>query len=421
MILLKNAFVINGEKLEKKDILISQNRIRKISDKINNKRAKIVNANGLVAIPSLIDIHVHSRVPGKEEAEDFLSLTRAALSGGVGTVLLMPNTEPATDNPKILKTLIKKAKKESCLNMLFSSAATKNRQGSHLVDVKENSKYAVSFTDDGTWIKDSCVMEKLLILADKYEKKVFSHPQTNYEGFINEGKISKKLNIKGINRKTEYMAVLRDCILSIITNTPLHLQHISVKESIEIIKEAKKLNPKITAETAPHYFCFTEENIKDLNSDFKMNPPLRTEEDRLAIIKALKDGTIDAIATDHAPHTVKEKAKPIEEAPFGVIGLETMLSASITELFIKNKFPLSLVISLMTSNPAKIINIKNRGIIKEGYIADISLIDIRKKWNVKSFYSKSENSPFKKMTLTGKNIMSIINGKIRYENDRFFI
>ena len=289
MILLKNAFVIDGEKLEKKDILISQNQIRKISDKINNKRAKIVKANGLVAIPSLIDIHVHSRVPGKEDAEDFLSLTKAALSGGVGTVVLMPNTEPATDNPKILKTLIKKAKKESCLNILFSSAGTKNREGKYLVNVKENSKHSVSFTDDGGWIKDSILMEKLLILADKYGKKVFSHPQTNYEGFINEGKISKKLNIKGINRKTEYMAVLRDCILSIITNTPLHLQHISVKESVEIIKEAKKLNSKITAETAPHYFCFTEENIKDLNPDFKMNPPLRTEEDRLAIIKALKD------------------------------------------------------------------------------------------------------------------------------------
>lgn len=423
MILLKNVFLVDVEKykITKSDILISDNKIKKISDRIKYKNARKIKSDGLFALPCLIDIHVHSRVPGKEKAEDFFSLTKAALRGGVGSVLLMPNTTPPTDNTLILKKLIKKAKSESCINILFTSAATEKRDGKKIVNVKEISPYVKGFTDDGSWVENTEIMIELLIKANKYGKRVFSHPQIKETGVINDGIVAEKLKIPGMNRKNEYTAVFRDCLLSIITQTPLHLQHISTKESVEIIKEAKKLNPLITAETAPHYFCFTEEKLKTLNTDFKMNPPLRTEEDRKVLIKALKEGVIDIIATDHAPHTDEEKKQPIEKAPFGVTGLETLLSSSLTELYFNNKIPVEKIISAMSLKPAQIINIKQRGIIKEGFFADIALMDINSKWKVDSFYSKSSNSPFKDMTLKGENIITIINGIIRYENNKFFI
>ena len=423
MILLKSVFLIDTEnsKILKTDILVSENRIKKIADKIKTKNARVIRAEGLWASPALVDIHVHSRVPGKEEAEDFFSLTKAALSGGIGTVVAMPNTEPPTDNPEILKKLIEKAKLESPLNLLFSSAATKGRKGKEMADIKQIAPYVAGFTDDGSWVENTDLMLELLLEAARYGKKIFSHPQIPGRGAINEGAVSKKLGISAMDRKNEYLAVFRDCLLSILTGVPLHLQQISAKESIEIIKEAKKLNPGITAETAPHYFCFTEDKLKELDSDFKMNPPLRTEEDRKSIIRALKEGIIDIIATDHAPHTRREKEKGIEDAPFGVTGLETLLSSSLTELYFKNKMPLENLIQAITSKPARIINLKGRGMLKEGFPADIALIDPKRKWTVDSFYSKSSNSPFKGIELKGKNIITIIDGVVRYENGRFFI
>lgn len=424
MILIKNVNLVDtiNLKTQKTDILISDGIIKRISDKINNKKAKLIKGEGLFAIPSLIDLHVHSRVPGKEEAEDYISLTKACLSGGVGSVVLMPNTNPPTDNINILKKLIKKAKKESVINILFSSAATVSREGKKVVRIGENARFAVCFSDDGSWISNFKIAKEVMIKSFQYGKKLFSHPEISHKsGVINEGLVSKRLNIPAIPRETEYLAVLRDSILSIIAQTPVHFQHISAKESVEIIRIAKKLNPYITAETAPHYFCFSEKNLEKLDSNFKMNPPLRTEEDRKAIIEGLRDNTIDVIATDHAPHTDREKKQEITKSPFGVIGLETLLSASLTELWQKNKIPFEYVISLMTKKPADIINLKNRGVIKEGFVADISIIEPLKKWKVESFYSKSSNSPFKGKTLSGKNIITILNGIIRYENDRFFI
>ncbi len=422
MIIIKNPFIITENGIEKKDILISNEKITKISDKISIKNAKKINGEGFFLIPALIDIHVHTRVPGKEKAEDFHSLTKAALSGGVGTIVAMPNTKPVQDNSQILKKLKIEARKISPLNILFASSITKNLEGKEIVNVKENSKYVCSFTDDGFWVEDINIMAEILLKAKKYGKIVFSHPQFKKEqGVINEGRISRKYNLPGIPEELEYIAVFRDCLLSVILDTPLHLQHISTKKSIYIIREAKRLNRHITAETAPHYFCFTEDNLENLNPNFKMNPPLRTEQDRKEIIKAIRDGTIDIIATDHAPHSEEEKDLGIEKAPCGVIGLETLLSASLTELYFKNKIPLEIIIPKMTLNPSKLIKVEKRGLLKEGFYADLTIFDLDKEWKVENFYSKSSNSPFKGKTLKGKNIITIIKGKVLYRDGEFFL
>lgn len=425
MILIKNISVLDVEnkKITKKDILIDGSIIKKVSDHIKIKKVKTLRfSENLLAIPSLIDMHVHSRVYGNEEAEDFKSLNKACLSGGIASIVVMPNTNPPTDNYRIIRELQKKAKCETNLNVFFTSAATERREGKRMVDVKKLSSLVIGFTDDGSWVRDIEIMTRLLIQAKRYGKTVLSHCEIPHPpGYINKGRVSRILKIPAIACETEYLAVFRDILLAIALDAPLHLQHISTKKSVQLIREAKKLNPRITAETAPHYFCFTEENISNLNTDFKMNPPLRTEEDRKEIIKGIKDNTIEVIATDHAPHTQSSKSLPIDKAPYGVIGVETLLASSLTELHRKNSIPLEDVISKITINPATIAKINKRGAIKEGYFADISIIDPDMKWKVDRFFSKSSNSPFKGTFLYARNLITIINGKIRYEYGKFFI
>lgn len=423
MILIKNSVVIDPltKTISKRDLLIRDGVIKKISNKINLKSAQIIDAKGMWTVPAIVDMHVHTRVFGKEEAEDFESIAKAALSCGVTTVVAMPNTKPPTDSISILKKLIKKSKKYP-LNFLFSSTITKKRKGKELVDIKKNSKYVCAFSDDGRWVSDISIMARALALANSYKKVVLSHCEYPHDGgCINEGKISKRKGVKGILDFYEYIAVWRDCMLSIVLNSPIHIQHVSLKKSIDIISMAKKFNKNITCETCPHYFFFTEKDLYNLDPDFKMNPPLRTEKDRVSIINAIENNTVDVIATDHAPHLEREKRKGIEKAPFGVIGIETLIGATITELYYKNKISPLNFISKMTLNPCMILNLKNRGAVKEGYIADLSIIDYKKSWIVNNFYSKSSNSPFKGKKLIGKNIITIKNGKKVYEYDRFYI
>ncbi|MEF3280277.1 MAG: dihydroorotase [Elusimicrobiota bacterium] len=423
MLLIKNSIIIDPlSKTQKKaDILIDNGIIRRISYSITIKRAKVIDARGMWCIPGIIDMHVHTRVPGKEYAEDFSSVTKAALSGGVGSIVVMPNTKPPLDNADIIKKFLVRSQKFP-LKFYFTSAITRGRKGCVLTDIKNISRYVVAFTDDGSWVEKSFLMEEALVLAKKYGRKVFSHCEWPYiRGAVNEGIVSNILGIPPIPPWLEYSAVWRDVSISVLLKVPIHIQHVSLKESLDIIEEGKKLNHQITVETCPHYFFFTEKDVLKGGANFKMNPPLRKESDRKSIISAIKNDLIDVIATDHAPHSQLEKEKGLIKAPFGVIGLETLIASSITMLYHKNKISPLKFIDKLTLNPARILGLKKTGVLKEGYFADISLIDPNKEWVVENFYSKSKNSPFCGKKLIGKNIMTIIKGKIVYENGRFFI
>lgn len=419
MILLKGAFLIDPLNLtiSKNDILIDKGFIKRIGY-ISTKTKKVYNLEGRFISPALFDIHVHSRVPGKEYAEDFFSLSRAAIKGGVGAVVAMPNTTPVIDDVEIIKRVLKKAHKESSVRIFLTSAITQAQEGKVSVDVEENSDYVVGFSDDGRWVADIEIMRDVMRRAFKKGKIVFSHPQlSSPSGVINDGKISKRLNLPGIPSYTEYLAVFRDCLIAIVEDLPLHLQHLSSKVSVDIVREAKRLNPKITSETCPHYFWFSEDDVRDAN--FKMNPPLRRKGDIEGIIKGISDGTIDVIATDHAPHTDNEKSLPLDKAPFGVIGLETLLPASVDKLHLERKIPLAKVIRMMSLNPARVVGV-DYGVLKEGGVADIVVFSF-KRWRYLKSYSKSSNTPFLGMEFKTKVDMVFIDGKLVYENDRFYL
>ncbi|MCX7905262.1 MAG: dihydroorotase [Elusimicrobiales bacterium] len=421
MILLKNGFFIDpiNLKISKSDILINDGKVKEIGKiNIKKKKVRVINLENKFVAPTLFDIHVHCRVPGKEYAEDFYSVSKAAIKGGILDLVAMPNTVETTDDIVILKKLIKKVKKESLVNIYFTSAITQQQEGMEIVDISSNSKYVVGFTDDGKWVCNLEIMEEAMKKSFEFGKKVFSHPQIPYNnGVLNEGKISKKFNVLGIPSWTEYMAVWRDCVAAIVLDLPLHLQHLSTTFSVEIVREAKKLNNKITAETCPHYFWFSEDDVKDAN--FKMNPPLRKREDLKAIINAISEGVIDVIASDHAPHTVAEKSLGIERSPFGVIGLETLFVASVDKLYLEKKIPLEKIVRMLSFKPASICGV-DKGYICRGKSADILVFSFEK-WKYDISYSKSRNSPFLGMDFKTKIDMVIKNGKILYENGRFFI
>lgn len=411
MILLKNGYVVEclSGTVEKKDILIRDGRILK-TGRINlkNKRIKSFDLSGKFVIPGVFDIHVHTRVPGKEYAEDLLTLSRAAAAGGVCRIVAMPNTLPVIDNSKIIKKIIEKSKKEAAIEIFQSCAITVLEEGKFTVDFDELSRYTSFFTDDGKWVAKSSLMFEAMKRVSAFGGRIFSHPQFPHE-------VKDPLNIPSY---TEYIAVWRDCMLSLLGDYPLHLQHISSRLSCQIIKQAKKLNRNITAETCPHYIWFTKEDVKDAN--FKMNPPLRTHKDKKAIIDAVKDGTIDVIASDHAPHSFEEKSLGLKDAPYGVIGLETLLPASIDKLYIEEKMPLVEVIKKFTLNPARVCGFNDYGCIKEGSKADLCVFSFEE-WVYRTSFSKSKNSPFLGFKFKTKVNMTFKEAKLIYENGKFNI
>ncbi|MGC8866973.1 MAG: dihydroorotase [Elusimicrobiales bacterium] len=416
MMLLKNGFVVDTltGSIEKKDILI-KGRIIKSIGKVSVSRSKIkkvFDLKGRFVIPALVDIHVHSRVPGKEYAEDFSTISKQALRGGIGRIVTMANTIPVADDEQTLRYIKKRAAKESLITVFQTSAITENQEGKKIVDIERNSRYALGFSDDGRWVFKSELMIEAMKRAWRCGKKVFSHPQIPFEAVLNRKMFLRRY--KGIPSFTEYLAVFRDCMIAIVENIPLHLQHISTKQACQIIREAKKINPLITAETCPHYMWFSEDDVKDAN--FKMNPPLRKRKDVDEVIRGVMDGTIEVIASDHAPHTEIEKSLGFEKSPFGVIGLETLLPASVDKLHIEKKMPLVEVIKRLTINPSSVVGI-NAGFLREGSSADICVFSFSS-WLYDSSFSKSKNSPFLGMRFKSKVDMTFVAGRLLYENGR---
>ncbi|MDD5196468.1 MAG: dihydroorotase [Candidatus Omnitrophota bacterium] len=422
-ILIKSGRVIDpANKIDSiMDILVEDNKISKIARNIKLEADKIIVAENKMVLPGLVDMHVHLREPGREDKETICSGTQAALRGGVTSLLAMPNTTPAVDSIGHLKILQEAIKKGSKANVFICAAITQDRRGEEVNDLASLKKEGVvAISDDGASVDSDAVMleafrrskeEKLLVICHSEDK------QLSRQGVVNLGFTSTRLGLRGISAESEYKRVARDITLAKETGASVHIAHVSCQESVEIISRAKKGGIKVTCETAPHYFTFNEAEVLGYDTNFKMNPPLRSKEDMLAIRKALSNGTIDVIASDHAPHTENEKDIEFERAECGVVGLETELAASITELVSNNLFNWEGLIRAMSLNPSRILGI-SKGTLSAGADADIIVVDPEKAWVARKedFLSKSQNSPFLGRSLKGCVEYTLCQGKVHKWN-----
>ncbi|MDR1401192.1 MAG: dihydroorotase [Endomicrobium sp.] len=390
----------------------------KIVSKFSGDADEVVDGEGKIAVPGFIDVHAHLREPGQEIKETIYTGTRSAAKGGVTTVFCMPNTEPVIDSTSVVEFIFHKTRKEGCVNVFPVGCATKGLQGLELSEMgllKEAGIVAVS--DDGFPISNSRVMRRVLEYSKMFKLPVISHSEDKElsgNGVMNEGKNSTFLGLRGIPKQAEEVMVSRDIMLAELTGAYLHIAHVSTAGSVDLVRQAKKKNVKVTAETCPHYFTLTDNDVKVYDANTKINPPLRGKEDVDAIKRGLADGTIDCIATDHAPHTQEEKGKEFDLAPFGIIGFETLLSLVLDELVDTGVLSFCEAISKMTSNPAKIFNLEGRGTLKEGSVADVTIIDTRYSYEFKKekIVSKGKNSPFIGRRFKGGVVMTIVGGNI---------
>lgn len=375
-----------------------------------------IDLNGQIIAPGLVDVHVHFRDPGFTYKEDIYTGAAAAARGGFTSVVLMANTKPAVDNPETLDFVLQKGK-ETGIHVYTCANVTRGLQGRELTDMERLSELgAVGFTDDGIPLTDEELLREALRRAAKCGKPVSLHeenPALITNNGVNAGKAAAHYGIGGSPREAEISMVERDLRIALEEEADLSIQHISTREAVELVRQAKKKSGHIYAEATPHHFTLTEDAVIKYGTLAKMNPPLREEADRLAIIEGLRDGTIDMIATDHAPHSAEEKARPITEAPSGIIGLETALSLGIRELVDKGYLSMMELIGKMSLAPAKLYRL-DAGYLKEGGPADLTVFDLRKEWTVEEFASKAANSPFVGERLPGVVSYTICGGEVVY-------
>ena len=422
MLLVKNAFLIDPKSGREGvyDILMDFGRVQKIeADIAVPDGAEVIDAKGLTAAPGLVDVHVHFRDPGFPDKEDILTGAAAAKKGGFTTVVMMANTKPCIDNVETLRYCLNKGK-ETGIRVLSCANVTRGMKGKELTDMERLfAAGAVGFTDDGIPLLDEQIVREAMKAAKRLNVPISFHeedPKYIKNNGINHGKAGEFYGIYGSPREAEISLIDRDLKLAEETGACVEIQHISTKEGVALVREAKKKGLDVHAEATPHHFSLTEEAVIEHGSYAKMNPPLRTEEDRLAIIEGLRDGTIDCIATDHAPHTVAEKKdRPITAAPSGIIGLETSLALGITELTEKGYLTIPELIRLMTYNPAKMYHL-DAGYLAEGGPADLVLFDPKAVWTAGEYASKAENTPFTGRALTGRVIFTVCRGKVVYRN-----
>ena len=402
------------------DILVEGVKISKVAKDIAASADKIINASNKIIMPGIVDMHVHLRQPGREDKETVATATAAAAKGGVTTVLAMPNTNPAMDSAENIALLQGIISKSAKINVVICGAITKGRLGKELSEIaalKKNGAHAIS--DDGCSVDNDALMLEALQKAKQAGMLTICHSEDKKlsgKGVINLGFNSTRLGLRGISNASEYERVARDIKLAEESGAAVHIAHISCQESVEIIAQAKKKGIKVTCETAPHYFTLTEDALLGYDANMKMNPPLRSQQDLAAIKQGLKDGIIDAIASDHAPHTENEKDIEFERAEFGVIGLETEVAVSITELVHPQLLNWSKLVEKLSYNPAKILGI-DKGNLGEGKVADIVIISPEKEWKVekRELVSKSKNSAFIGRTLKGVVDYTICDGKVVYK------
>jgi dihydroorotase len=384
---------------------------------ITNSDLRTINADGLFVIPGLIDMHVHLREPGYEHKETIKTGTAASIRGGFTTVCCMPNTYPINDNASVTEFIIRKAALEGLCTVLPIGAITKGQKGKELVEMGTmKDQGCVAFSDDGLPVMNSLIMRRALEYSKAFGLPIISHCEDltlSEDGVMSEGLLSMTLGLKGIPAEAEQIMVFRDILLAELTRGKLHIAHVSTGGSVKLIRDAKKRGVNVTAETCPHYFSLTEDAVKDYDTNAKVNPPLRTKRDMDVIKEGLKDGTIDVIATDHAPHNRDEKLREFDLAPSGISGLETALGLSM-RLVDEGVLTMNQLVEKMSSNPARILGISSKGTFKRGSDADVTILDTRKEGMVEAekFISKGKNTPFDKWTLKGIPVMTISKGRI---------
>ncbi len=420
-ILLKNGKLIDYKTNTNDyfDIFIENGIIKEISKEINKIADEIIDCTNLFIIPGMIDVHCHLREPGFEHKETIETGMKSAAKGGFTSICPMPNTKPACDSVFILQKIQTEAKRVGVCNVFPYASVTIGEKGEELTDFEAlKNAGAIAFSDDGMPVVSSKIMREAIIKSNELGTFVASHCEDKElgKGAINKGKISEKLNVEGVYPEAEILMAAREIELAETNKKHVHICHISTKESVNMIRDAKKRGVNVTCETCPHYYSFTEDEVLVSGTNAKMNPPLRTKEDLDAIVEGLKDGTIDNIITDHAPHSAEEKNQELSKAPNGIIGFETALAASITNLIDKGHIDYLDLVRLTSYNPAKLLGI-DRGVIEEGKVADITVFDPNKEYIYikESIVSKSKNTPFIGKKLKGQVKYTIVNGKVAYK------
>ncbi len=423
-LLIRGAVIIdpvNGIN-ERLDMLCENGHIAALAQVLQVEDAQVFDAGGLVCAPGLVDMHVHLRDPGQTYKEDIFSGCRAAAAGGVTSLACMPNTQPVCDTPKVISYINKRAVK-AYARVYPVAAITKSLAGKQITDIAAlKNAGAVALSDDGYPVASPDIMAQALRLASQLGIKVLAHCEDTAlvkGGIINKGKVSQSLGLPGIDRAAEDEATARDIAIAESTGMPVHICHVSTRRSVALIREARQRGVQVTGETAPHYFTLTDEQLKSHDADFRMNPPLRTQDDVNAVIEGLCDGTLSAIATDHAPHSRQDK-KDFFSAPNGVIGLETSLAAAITALVNTGNISLERLIMLMSAQPARILGIP-AGTLSIGAPADAVIFDQNETWKVSpdELHGKSRNTPYKGMVFKGRVKATVLGGRLIYNNGCF--
>lgn len=425
MMLIKNGRVIDPESRFDglADILVEDGKVKKIlpagQEEECGGAGEVIDAGGLIVAPGLVDVHVHFRDPGLTYKEDILTGAGAARAGGFTTVVLMANTRPVVDSVETLRYVLEKGK-ETGIHVLSAAAVSKGFKGEELTDMEALAAAgAAGFTDDGIPLMSETLVRDAMLKAKELDLPLSFHeedPAFITNNGINRGTVSEKLGIGGSPAIAEDSLVARDCMIALHTGAAVNIQHISSRNSVQMVALAKKLGADVWAEVTPHHFSLDETAVLEHGALAKMNPPLRTAEDKAALIEALKDGTIDMIATDHAPHSAEEKAKPLTEAPSGIIGLETALPLAVTNLVKAGHLSYLQLFEKMSLNPARLYRLKEAGRIREGGAADLVILEDQTPFTVDGFKSKSSNSPFLGAELFGKVRYTICGGKVVYKD-----
>lgn len=418
-LLLKGGRVINpAEKFDKiADVLVEDGKIKEIGENLAADGAEVYDATGKVVTPGLIDLHVHFREPGQEAKEDFESGANAAAAGGFTTVCTMPNTKPAVDDAAMVRSLEKRAEDVAKVHVKIIGAVTKGQQGKELAELGDMIEAgAVAFSDDGHYDQKAKVLLNAFDYLHTFDKVIVNHDEETSlveDGVMNEGHRSAMLGLKGRPTVAEDIAVARDIMLAEYAGSRVHVAHISSARAVDIVRQAKKRGVRVTCEVTPQHLTMTDECVNLFDTSTKINPPLRAQKDCDALLEGLKDGTIDAIVTDHSPHAQEDKDREYIYAPSGFPGLETSLGIMLTDLYHADKLDLPTIIAKMTSEPAKVFGM-DTGTLTVGKSADITVIDPELSWTVdeKKFYTKGSHSPFIGRELKGKAVLTVVAGKI---------
>ena len=418
--IIKGGSVVFKDGVEKKDIRVADGKIVRIADGLTaEKNEEVIDAKGLHVFPGLIDMHVHLREPGFEYKEDIESGCKAAVKGGFTQICCMPNTAPIADNKVVLSYIRHRAEEVNLCKVRPVGAITKGEEGEQLADIGEMKKAgAVAISDDGKAVKSSRLMRLAMEYAGGFNMKCLCHcedKELSDGGVVNEGYNSTLAGLKGIPRAAEDVSISREICLAESLGVPVHICHVSTFSGVRLIRDAKRAGVKVTAETCPHYFAATDDLITGFDTNTKVNPPIREEKDRQAILEGLKDGTLDCIVTDHAPHHPNDKNVEYNLAAFGISGIETSFGFAVTYLYKTSILTLPEIAAKMSGNPARILGLEG-GEIAEGAAADLTIADLDEEWTVDSskFLSKGKNTPFNGRKLSGSIKYTIVDGNVKY-------